>query len=464
MANDEMLTLEQLKGMIAEGAEAKVQEQLAALEAKHSEAIEQAKAEARAEAETMLQEKMDRELAELRRPQVEAEPVKELAWDEVIRSSGEDDKPHLRGTAGIAADLVYMEYVARGGDRSKCRLFNHPGIRKALTTGGSGTGAEWVPDSFSDQFVADVSAALKLPAAFQSYRMPTKSMTIPAEGDWATVYLVAENTSFATTLTDGLTADVTRELVFDAVRLAAATYVSFEWDQDVAPIAARNLRDKLVRSVARGIEDAILNGDDGDTHMDADVTTATDRRAAWDGLRRKALTDGDGNVDLSGGLDADGLVEMIGNMGEYGMDVDNLVWIVGPQVRAQLLLLSDANNNQVVTTVDKYGPAASVLSGEVGKLFGIPVIASPVMREDLGPSGYYEESYGGAGENAYGCILLTWRPAYGIGDREDLTLEVERRAMSQATGLVAVWRGDFAHAHGTELTTVMGYGIPIVTV
>ncbi len=357
----------------------------------------------------------------------------------------------LMGKAGEASDFIYLESIAKNLDPRRTAAFANHDIRKALDTATDSAGSDYVPTAFSNQFIEDVNKALRLPAAFPRYKMTAKQQTFPVEGSAPTAYLVGENTNLSSTITDG--APGTESVTLTAVKLAVRTIQSFEFDADSAPTCLAVIRRILIKGVARAVEDAIVNGDDGVTHMDSDITGATAVTKAWDGLRRKCLTDTGANVSLAT-FNADNLNAIPKAMGEYGADIDNLVWVVGTSGLMQLRLLRDSQNNLLVTTVDKYGPGASILTGEVGRLFGSPVIYSPFVRETLNAAGQYDGS-----TTTKTVLHLVWTPACALGDRQEITLETQRHIGAQATELVACWRGDFAVALGDSLTVGMGYNL-----
>ncbi|MBC7289393.1 MAG: phage major capsid protein, partial [Armatimonadetes bacterium] len=350
-----------------------------------------------------------------------------------------------------ANDELYLLCKLLGRPATRLKYFDDLRRRgifgKALATTAAGAGAEWVPQGFSALLHAAVNQELRLGGIHDRIDMPTKTYRMPVEGADPQAYLTSENAEI--TPSDAGTAEV----VLDAVTIAARQLLSAELSEDsVVPILPR-LQAQIARSIARGIENAIVNGDTDTTHMDADVTQASDVRKAWDGYRKKALTDDDANVDLST-LDAEALLSIKRAMGKYAIDPDECVWVVGNSVFNQLLLLRDSAGNPLVTTVDKYGAQATVLTGELGRLFGIPVIVSPVVREDLNASGVYDGS-----TTDRTVLFLVNRRAWVLGDRRRITLETDKDIGRQQVQLVATWRGDFAHCFGSDLTVGMGYNI-----
>jgi hypothetical protein len=71
-------------------------------------------------------------------------------------------------------------------------------------------------------------------------------------------------------------------------------------------------------------------------------------------------------------------------MTKWGVNPADLAYIVG--VSAAHALLADTN----LLTVDKFGPNATILNGQIGAVAGVPVIVSEWVREDLNATGVYD--------------------------------------------------------------------------
>ena len=76
--------------------------------------------------------------------------------------------------------------------------------------------------------------------------------------------------------------------------------------------------------------------------------------------------------------------EAMVNLGVYADNRDDLALVVPRVVEAQLLGLDQ------LQTVDKYGPGATILSGELGRIYGIRVFASNALRTDFNASGVFD--------------------------------------------------------------------------
>ncbi|NMC35303.1 MAG: phage major capsid protein [Veillonellaceae bacterium] len=459
---DERATVDDLKTAVAEGVKEGVAEALKAVKSADAEKpaetvqgatpedVAKAIDEAVTKANADWQVKLDRAIAENRAVIVRDRGADEVKEAEFYEPS--DKGLRLTGAAAKASDYLYIDMVVKGIDNpKKSRIHSNAAMMKALDTATDGSGADYVPEGFSGEFVRDVQSALKMAGAFRRVPMSTKTLKLPVEGNYPTAYYFPENVTRATEITES--SPTTGDVTLTAKKLAIRTIESFEYEDDAYPLALQIIRNKLITGVARGIEDAIVNGDTAGSHMDADVTASTDRRKAFLGLRAKAIDNAGANEDISS-LTGEALCAIAAGMGEYGIDNANLAWVVGTSGYNSLLNLRDAKDNALVTTVDKYGPGATILSGEIAKLYGKPVLYTPFMRETLNASGVYD----GTTVTKTG-IMLVWLPAWLLGDRMNVTLEVQRFAASQNSDLVCVWRGDFVHALGSALTTAMGVNL-----
>src|SRR3954447_5255097 len=149
------------------------------------------------------------------------------------------------------------------------------GVLKAMDTAEVGGGNEFVPTAFSPDLINQVRLDLKVSSLFQHINMPTPTYKLPVEVGPATAYIVPENTAdtgqTSITASQGGTGNVT----FTATSLGAMTRISKELDQDsivpLVPLIQRN----LLRGLANGLENAVINGDTTGTHQDSDTTGST---------------------------------------------------------------------------------------------------------------------------------------------------------------------------------------------
>ena len=140
------------------------------------------------------------------------------------------------------------------------------------------------------------------------------------------------------------------------------------------------------------------------------------------------------------------------SMGKFGVNPNDIAFIVG--VSSYLALLTDSN----LLTVDKLGPNATILNGQVGTLYGAPVIVSEWVRENLNASGVYD---GITTTKTY--ALAVNRGEWAMGQRMALDVEVDDSIYRETYQrvLVGFMREDFQSITDTAANkdTSLGYNI-----
>jgi hypothetical protein len=355
-------------------------------------------------------------------------------------------------------------------------------IEKAHATTNAGFGAEQVPVLLSSNMLEDVWLELKAASLFRRYAMPQKTFEMPIRTTRMRGYIADEAVSdtavgnatpfmanFFTPTSVG-----TGKIQFSARKYGAIAFVSDELEQDSTLPILDLIREDLIYGIADGIEDAVINGTYGtsvgdvQTFMDNAGLSANrlwsdsgvgirDARALWDGLRRDIVQSGVTTIDgaPASSWKAEGLDFLRNarkNLGKYGAtSTDDLVWIIAPEFHMELLKLNE------VITVDKYGSNATILSGEIGKIDGIPIVISPRMYTNLNNLGYFSNGVAttaGAGNGFQSGVasdtsanktsaLIVNRKGWAFGDRMQLRVESERQMISESRAVKASWRGDF---------------------
>lgn len=326
-------------------------------------------------------------------------------------------------------------------------------FKKALDTSGSGSGLEWVPTGFSNQLYELVRLQTKIAALFPQIIMPSNPYKLPVQIGRLNSFKQPEQTANTgqTTIpfSDGnaLTGNVT----LNAVGHASYVLVSKDVEEDSLIPMLPFLRSEIVKVLAEGREDCILNGDTAVTHEDADVTSASSRRKMWDGLRKMAIANSY-TSDL-GEFSVTNTTSLVrGALGKYGINPADLVWITGMKGYINLL------NFPEVTTMEKYGPNATIVTGELMKLGGIPVVISEWIREDLAATGVYTS----AGQTKT-VLHLVNRNSFVMGVRREASIQllIEKFADSDQDALKTRERVVFSPIYpvATEKTTWMGLNI-----
>ena len=324
---------------------------------------------------------------------------------------------------------------------------NDSELSKALDTSQN---SEFVPTQFSARLLDDVRLQLRFAALFQRLALPRSPFTNPVKGARQVAYLVPESTSD----TSGKipTSDpLSRAITFTAIKIAVRCTFSDELAEDsIVPILPW-VRGELVQAMADAEEDAVFNGDDSTTHQHSDVTAANDRRKAFKGmLKHSGGSSGNAAVDIST-LNTANLRSIRKKMGRFGAQSNNLAWGVSISAYIQMLSLTE------VLTVDKFGPQATVVSGELAKFDGAPVIVSEFVRSDLNTSGVYDGATVTDTE-----VFLVHTPSFIFGDVGAAKAESDRDIETQQTIVVTSRRTSFEQLHtpgSGEETVGLGYSL-----
>lgn len=195
---------------------------------------------------------------------------------------------------------------------------------------------------------------------------------------------------------------------------------------DVLPI----MRQMIARAAALGREDAVINGDTAASHQDAIATWnpnsifegtgggSGDHRRLYLGWRARAFDVGAASkLDTGTGLTYDEVLALAAKMSAAQSIAGDLALVVDYQsYLTKILAMTE------VRTLDKYGPNASILGGEVGNVGPFRVMRTPVLAPDLANTGLYTGS--GALATAVGVNLSRFKIARRRGLRVELDTEI----------------------------------------
>ena len=219
----------------------------------------------------------------------------------------------------------------------------------------------------------DIQNELILAPMFREIAMNTASMIIPIMPDSG----YAEITSAAGS-TDGAAPNGTldtrggtnrggialSEIELRTVKMVAKSYLGNETEEDAIMPILPLLREAMIRQHARGVENLILLGG----HADGAYSGLT----AASGLLKYASTNSrDVNTGTAGtipALTAAGLLGLRKQMGKYGLRANDVAYIVSQRAYFELLEDAEFQDFNLVNT------QATKLTGEVGQVFGSPVM------------------------------------------------------------------------------------------
>ena len=155
------------------------------------------------------------------------------------------------------------------------------------------------------------------------------------------------------------------ERTLSTKKLISQSYLGNETEEDAIMPILPLIRESIVRSHARAIENAILAGDDADGAFGTSG-------ASFEGLLHLARNDSDYTQSSTAfARDTVTAAELLGlrkNMGKYGVNPSDVVYIVSQRTYFELLEDAEFQDANLV------GDQATKLSGEIGQVFGSRVL------------------------------------------------------------------------------------------
>jgi hypothetical protein len=217
----------------------------------------------------------------------------------------------------------------------------------------------------------------------------------------------------------------TAKSTMTATEIIAEVNWNYDLDEDAVITVLPSLRQELSRSGGEAMDAFALNADataasTGNINLD-DGTPATDAyylSNGQDGIRHYYLVDRTGqSANISTTL-TDALWRTgIAKQGKYAASPGNNIAVT--DIKTYLKSILSLTN---VRTLDKYGPGATILNGELASMDGIPLVVSESMllAEDDGKISVTP------GSNDEGQIALVNTTMWRVGFRRQLLIEIDR--------------------------------------
>ena len=255
----------------------------------------------------------------------------------------------------------------------------------------------YIPTTFSNRVLQLIRLQPSLAQLLPQVDMPSQTFKIPLSISGISVVYVAPATAIA------LSNASAQGLTLDAKKLAAGVEVADEVTEDSIVAIMPEFQAALAQAFAEALENAILNGD----------TASTDQLLkVWNGILKGAHS-----LGISA-FSAQHIQQACALMGKLGVNPNEVVVVVNPAKFAEMVGWSE------VSTVDKYGSQATIITGELAKIYGKPVVVSA-----FAPASVH--------------ALVFNRRAYLLGVRRGLRVETQRDIVKQTDILVTTMRADF---------------------
>ena len=306
-------------------------------------------------------------------------------------------------------------------------------LKAAMDSTSAGAGAELVDTQEARALWDDVNLETAIAPLFHTVQMPSNPFQIPLQLGDVSWYPGAQNTAATGS------APATARQTMTAYELVAEVPWSYDLDEDAVIAMMDELRRRMLQNAREVIDDVILNGDTTTTNnINADgatIAAGTAGKGHWllgfDGLLHLPLVDNTGQANNhNAAVSADMFNEIRGKLGKYGVRPSELAYIIDVNTFIKALSIDSFR------TLDKFGPNATLLTGQLGAVEGIPVIVSEQLRL-ADADGKVTD---GGSANDKGRLLLVNRSQWRVGFKRELTIETVRDAQKRQNVMVVSFR------------------------
>jgi HK97 family phage major capsid protein len=332
-------------------------------------------------------------------------------------------------------------------------------IKTAMTSTGAGTGDEWVPTFAAADLWRDVHLDTVVANQVNRVAMPTNPFDLPTESGDPTFYKAGTENVAVTASTP-----TTSKATLTAVKVQAEIDFSGELEEDSIIAVAPAIRSGIVRRAAQTIDDLIVHGDSetggtGNVNSDDGAPTANSFYLSFSGMRKFCLVTNTGQVKSFGGAPTTALLLNTKSLlGRYGARPSDLVWVTGPSTYNALLGVTGFQ------LVSEYGQNATVIQGELGRIYNIPVVLSEAIpgtsTDKVDADGKYTTTTP-ASNDTKGWVLLFNKRAWVTGFRRDLQIETFRDIQKDMNILVCSFRMALIPSGISTIHTAVGYNITL---
>lgn len=215
---------------------------------------------------------------------------------------------------------------------------------------------------FSQNILRDIQKELIIGNLFQEIPMVSKNLTMMVEGDAGAATWV-QSSAFGTAATTGAEdKPALTEVTFTTLKLAAKAFMTDETEEDAIVPLLPIVRRRLIEAHAAAIEDAFLNGTGA-----AGVPKGLIKYATEDSKVAATTAKADGTVKVSALM----IQQLRRKLGRHGKNPNKLALVVS--LDAYYDLLEDPEFQDVSQVSDA---TAVKLSGQLGRIYGLPVLVS----------------------------------------------------------------------------------------
>ena len=274
-------------------------------------------------------------------------------------------------------DIIDAKFAGLATGRGWDSDYSKSLMEKVNAHSGVGVSSADFEQVVSTNIERDIQNELVLAPLFREITMTSANMIIPILPDSGYAEFASAQTASGSSPHGNLAqrgdtygsayggVDLT-ERTLSTKKLISQSYLGNETEEDAILPILPLIRESMVRSHARAIENAILAGDDADGAFGTGG-------ASFEGLLHLARNDSDytqpsGNFAAGDSVTAADLLALRKNMGKYGVNPADVVYVVSQDVYYNLLEDAEFQDANLV------GDMATKLSGEIGQVFGSRVL------------------------------------------------------------------------------------------
>ena len=371
---------------------------------------------------------------------------------ESVLSRASNDRVRVRGGQLDGFDMVDLAIMrslltaqqARPQDYdSRALQAWEQSVQRAMDSTTSGAGDELVGREEARQLWADVNVETAVASLFETVTMPSNPFDIPLQLGDVNWYPGTANVAVSST---NLT---TAKQTLTAYELVGMVPWAYELDEDAVIAMMAEVRATLLRNSAQVLDDIVLNADTsltGNINHDGTALTATTAGHAhylvgFDGLVHLPLVDNTAmRNDHGAAVSADMFNELRRKLGKYGLRPSELAFVTDVNTFIAVQSITEFQ------TVDKLGPNATLLTGQLGSVEGVPVVVSEQMA--LADADGKVTAAGNVAST--GRLLLVNRTQWRKGFKRELLIETERDVQRRQNVMVVSMRVAFAERSGSR--------------
>lgn len=305
------------------------------------------------------------------------------------------------------------------------------GTKSVITTT---TATEWNPTDLANDVLRYKTALTRVRGALRVINMTSNPYKVPIRTGPADVTAPGE----ASAITENA-ADFASNVTLTASKLAANVPISTEEGEDAIIAVLPEIRSAIAEGLAKAEDEFFLNGtiNNGTAVSGTGITgaAATTKQAGAAGTTDTTVTQFD-----------TAMADALRAMGIWAIDPSELVFFVGINTYYRMLY-----NNTNIQQVSQYGDKAVLLTGEVARYKGIPILVTSGVRN----------IFDGAANTTWAeKNLLVNKNAPILGDRRSLTIKSQEFIDSDLTKLVGTERTAYAVPFTSGVAQVVTHLIP----